>query len=186
MRISAAPRTLGRRAFIETGVAGAALLLAGRWLWQPVGAVAADAPALRYLGSPDVLVLQRVAPVVLEGALPEDPAARASALAEVVQGIDFALHHLSPAVRAEVADLFRLLTGSVTRALVAGVWTSWDRASTEEVRDFLGRWRASRFALLRSGYLGLQQLIVGSWYGNPRSWPRIGYGGPPGLAGAGA
>lgn len=185
MHLPALPGTAGRfdirrRTFLKAGIAGSVLLLAGRWL-PTAWAAAADAPALRYLGSADVVVLRRVIPIMLAGALPDAAGQRATALEEVVQGIDLGIHYQPPAVRAEIAELFGLLTGTVTRALVAGVWSSWDKASTEDVQEFLAGWRDSRFALLRSGYLGLNQLIVGSWYSNPRSWARIGYGGPPKL-----
>lgn len=179
---AAIPRNIGRRTFLKAGVAGSALLLAGRWLPAPGVAAEVDSPALRYLGSADVVMLRRVVPVVLAGALPQDPASQAGAIDEILQGIDLVIHHQSLAVRGEIADLFGLLTRGVTRTLVAGVWSSWDEASTEEVQAFLAGWRDSRFTLLRSAYLGLQQLVVASWYGNPRSWPRIGYGGPPKLA----
>lgn len=172
-----------RRAFLQAGAAGSALLLAGRWLARARAApAAAEGVALRHLTGADALMLRRLVPVVLDGALPGDSGQRASAVTEVLAGIDLAIHYQSPAARRQIADLFGLLTSGVTRALVAGVWSAWDEASTEDVRAFLSRWRDSRFALLRSAYLGLTQLIVGSWYGNPRAWPRIGYPGPPRLA----
>jgi hypothetical protein len=39
----------------------------------------------------------------------------------------------------------------------------------------------SGFALLRSAYDALHQIVLAAWYGNPRSWPAIGYGGPPSV-----
>jgi hypothetical protein len=39
----------------------------------------------------------------------------------------------------------------------------------------------SGFMLLRSAYDALHQLVFAAWYGNPRSWPAIGYAGPPVL-----
>ena len=170
----------GRRAFLKTGVAGSALLVVGRWL-PAANAAPAEAPALRYLGSADSVMLKRIIPVMLDGALPQDARQRAGAVDEILYGIDLAIHHQPARVRGEIADLFGLLTRGVTRALVAGVWSSWEKASSADIEEFLAGWRNSRFALLRSGYLGLNQLIVGSWYGNPRSWARIGYGGPPKL-----
>ena len=56
-------------------------------------------------------------------------------------------------------------------------------ATPDEVHAFLRRWRTSRFGLLRAGYQALTQLIVAAWYGNPASWERIGYPGPPALDG---
>ena len=56
----------------------------------------------------------------------------------------------------------------------------WSDAGAAEVAAFLERWRAVGFTLLRSAYDALHQIIFAAWYGNPRSWPAIGYPGPPG------
>lgn len=173
-----------RRTFLKAGIAGSALLLAGRWL--PAANAGAESAAedfpFAYLTPADVVVLGRIVPVMLEGALPEDAAQRATAIDEITSGIDAVIGHQPLPVRREISDLFGLLTKGVTRALVAGVWTSWEKASDEDVREFLTGWRDSRFNLLHSAYRGLHDLVVGSWYGNPRSWARIGYGGPPEIA----
>ena len=65
--------------------------------------------------------------------------------------------------------------------IVAGVRSTWAEATEEEVAAFLRRWRTSRFGLLRAGYQALTQLILAAWYGNPASWERLGYPGPPAL-----
>ena len=67
----------------------------------------------------------------------------------------------------------------VTRRLLAGVGSPWLEASAKSVQGFLARWRGSRFALLRSAYAALHELIMAAWYGNPAAWARIGYPGPP-------
>jgi hypothetical protein len=35
--------------------------------------------------------------------------------------------------------------------------------------------------LLRVAYFALHELVFAAWYGDPQSWPRIGYPGPPEL-----
>ncbi|MFL6649477.1 MAG: twin-arginine translocation pathway signal protein, partial [Sulfurifustaceae bacterium] len=130
----------------------------------------------------DVVILGRIAPVVLAGALPRDAAQLNSAIAEIIAGIDMTIGYEPPAVRKEIRDLFNLLGSGVTRSLVAGMWQPWENASNESIQKFLTSWRNSRFDLLRSAYIGLTGLIIGSWYGNPRSWERIGYPGPPRIA----
>ena len=81
----------------------------------------------------------------------------------------------------ELDQLFALLAFAPTRCLVAGVWSPWPEASRESIAAFLLRWRDSRFALLRSAYDALHQIVLGAWYANPRAWPAIGYTGPPSL-----
>jgi len=170
----------GRRAFLKTGVAGAALLFAARWA-APIPAADAQTAGLplNFLTADDAGVLRRIAPVMLAGALPDEGAPRKTAIDEVITGVDLAIGYQPPSVRREIRDLFNLLENAVTRALAAGVWTSWDRASDQTIREFLASWHDSRFDLLRTAYIGLNNLIVGSWYGNPKSWARIGYSGPP-------
>lgn len=172
-----------RRAFLKVGIAGSALLYAGRWL-APVRAADGADPRFPFknLTPDDVVVLSRVIPVMLHGALPPEEAQLKTAIGEVIYGVDLTIGYQPLGVRKEIRDLFNLLNNAAMRALVAGIWKPWDKATNEDIQEFLSRWRDSRFDLLRSAYIGLNNLIVGSWYGNPRSWSRIGYSGAPKLA----
>ncbi len=171
-----------RRAFLKVGIAGFALLYAGRWL-APARAAEGATPSfpLKNLTQEDAVVLSRVIPVMLHGALPLDGAQFKTAIDEVMYGVDLTIGYQPPSVRTEIRDLFNLLNNAAMRALVAGIWKPWSKATNQDIQEFLASWRDSRFDLLRSAYIGLNNLIVGSWYGNPRSWPRIGYGGAPKL-----
>jgi len=80
---------------------------------------------------------------------------------------------LPPAARKELDDLFSLLAFAPTRCLIAGIWTPWPEASRDSVAAFLDAWRDSRFALLRSAYGALHQVVLGAWYGKPQAWPAI-------------
>jgi hypothetical protein len=171
-----------RRTFLKMGIAGAALLFTARWLNIATAADPSTPPSFKFLTLDDVAVLRSIAPVMLRGALPPEDSSRKTAIEEVIAGVDATMGYEPPTVRQEVRDLFNLLENSATRALVAGIWTSWDKASEENVREFLTSWHDSRFDLLRTAYIGLNNLILGSWYGNPRSWARIGYDGPPKIA----
>jgi hypothetical protein len=168
-----------RRTVLQTGLLGGALL----WLVSAAAPARAQAPAgprgeaFEFLTADDQAIVTAIAPVLLAGALPEDEAA----VAEVVRGVDIAISGLPPATRAELRELFDLLGLAPTRALLAGLWSPWGEASPEDIADFLEGWRTSWFALLRSGYVGLHELIVAAWYGNPKSWPHMGYPGPPEL-----
>lgn len=125
-------------------------------------------------------MLAAVISVLLDGALPagaEDAAARAQTLAAVEE----AIAGLPPASRDELAGLFALLGFAPSRWIATGIWSSWPEASSAAVAAFLDRWRSSRFALLRSAYEALHQLVFAAWYAQPRAWPPTGYGGPPAL-----
>jgi len=168
-----------RRTLLKTGVAGAAVLLLGRWL-APASAIADGDMSYVFLTADEVTMLRRIVPVMLEGALPPEVPARA-AVTEIISSVDQTAAYLPPAVRQELRDLFNLLNTGVTRALLAGVWGSWVKASDQNIAEFLSRWKDSRFNLLRSAYCALHDLTAGNWYSNPKSWNRIGYDGPPKL-----
>lgn len=167
---------LSRRTFIATGLAGGALLATAAWLRgphaPPVAAPrhALDADAEALFGA--------VAPVLLAGAWPAETAEQALAAQETLAGIDVAVAGLSPASRKELRELVALLALPPVR-LVAGVGAPWHEAAPGDVRRFLDRLRDSPIMLLRSAYDALHALTFAAWYGNPRSWPAIGYPGPP-------
>jgi len=170
---------LTRRQFLKVGIASGAVLAGAGWLYLRRGA--APARGLQWLDERGRAIVAALAPVVLEGALPEPPDARAQALREVVAAFDRAVAGLSPAVQEEIRQLFALLGIAAGRFIVAGVRSSWNEATPEEVAAFLRRWQSSRFGLLRAGYQALTQLLAAAWYGNAASWERIGYPGPPAL-----
>lgn len=174
-----APARPSRRRFLAAGVAGAALLaVGGGVLWMrgatrgAAGALDADARA----------ILRAIVPAMLAGALPGAPRERDAAIGETVDGVDRAIAALPPSMRAELARLFALLALPPGRRVFAGVASEWPEAGVDEVGAFLSNWQASRWALKRTAYDGLHSLVIAAWYANPRSWPAIGYPGPPAIA----
>ena len=167
---------------LTAGVAGGALLLVARWLYVSTSAPrpAEPRPESAALDTRARAIVAAIVPALLEGALPAGEEA-APARAEVVAAVDQTIAGLPPAVRNELDQLFSLLDFAPTRCLVAGVWSPWSEASRDDIAAFLDRWRASRFALLRSAYGALHQIVFAAWYGDSRAWPAIGYGGPPSL-----
>jgi hypothetical protein len=170
---------LTRRQFLKVGAASGALLAGAGWLY--LRSAPAPAPGLKWLDARGQVIVAALAPVILEGALPKAQPERARSLAEVVAAFDRAVSGLSPAVQDEIRQLFALLGIAAGRFIVAGVRSTWAEATPDEVSAFLRRWRGSRFGLLRAGYQALTQLFQAAWYGNPGSWERIGYPGPPAL-----
>jgi hypothetical protein len=177
--------SLTRRRFLQTGLAGAIALALARAAYGPFSPQPSLAPdrdfAYRVLGAAEQTLVAAIAPVLLNHALPDDAGARAQAIIAVVRGVDAAIAGLPPAVQEDIGSLFALLGFPITRRIVAGVRAPWLEAAPESIAAFLERWRTSRFALLNSGYRALHELITAAWYGNPASWPRIGYAGPPAL-----
>ena len=172
---------VSRRTFLKVGVASACVLVAARVLDREVFVLgeARGSLDLRALSNKDAACIAALAGAVLKSILPDDAAARLVAINEVVEAFDRTVAGLSPAVQTEMEELLSLLTFSVTRRFVAGVSKPWDQASEQDVSNFLDGWRQSRFALLQQGYQALVRVIMACWYGNPLSWGKIGYTGPP-------
>lgn len=175
------PIRITRRTLLKAGIAGGAALLLARWLYSATSEAPRAAASRESATSENArAILSAIIPVLLDGALPPATGA-ASARDEALAGALQAIAGLPPATRKELDQLFALLAFPPTRSLVAGVWSPWPEASAESISAFLAAWRDSRFALLRSAYEALHQIVYGAWYGNPRSWPAIGYAGPPPL-----
>lgn len=170
-----------RRTFLITGLAGGAALatayfVQGRRGFSPTPRIYPAA-----LNADAVVILRALIPAMLEGAIAPAGAERATDVRETGDGVLTAVAGLPPAAQRELAELFALLAWPPTRWAVAGLAMPWSEADPAAANAVLERWRTSRFDLLRSAYDGLHQLIFAAWYGNPRSWPRVGYGGPPVL-----
>jgi len=173
-----------RRTFLVVGLAGGATLVAADWLRRTRGrspALGANA-ALATLDPAAPAIVAAIVPLMLDGALPADPADRRAAVTETVANVARAVSGLAPNAQKELGELFSLLSLPPTRVALAGVMTPWADASPEAIAAFLERWRTSGWMLLRSAYDALHQLVLAAWYGNPRAWPSIGYPGPPVLA----
>jgi hypothetical protein len=175
---------LTRRRFITAGIAGGALLGVAWWLrrrgpapgdprFATLSALDADAP----------IVIAGIVSVLLDGALPTEPAARAEAIDDTVAGVAQAIAGLPPASQKELGELFTLLGLAPARIALARVTPAWSEATPADIGAFLERWRTSSMSLLRTAYDALHQLVFAAWYGNPKRWPAIGYDGPPALFG---
>src|SRR3546814_10392321 len=72
-----------------------------------------------------------------------------------LQSLDTALAHLSLPMLKLTHQLFDVLTLGITRGPLTGIWGSWENASADDVRKFLGRWENSSLDLLRQGHSSL-------------------------------
>ena len=170
-----------RRRLIKAGIAGGALLaIAGGVAWFARSVM--DKGALQTLDPDASGIVRAIVPAMLSTALPPRDPGRASAIDETVAAVDRAIAGLAPASRAEISQLFALLALAPGRRVFAGVASPWAEASENEVDAFLRAWQSSGWALKRTAYDALHQLVIAAWYANPRSWPTIGYPGPPSLA----
>lgn len=173
------PRT-SRRTFLAVGGLAALALGAGGAWYRATHQPAAHGFAL---DGEARAALHAIAPAILDGALAHDPGRRAQQLGSAIEAVETAIRGLPQATQEQVQDLFGLLALRPARRLLTGVPTGWDSADIVHVSAFLQDWRVHRFAMMRSAYGALHDLVLGAWYAQPASWDAIGYPGPPrGLA----
>lgn len=168
-----------RRRFLFIGVAGAAVLVAARML-PPVAALG-DPGQAAALSPEGADIMRALIPARLDGALPADAGERRATVDETVTAVATAIEGLPPVARDELSTLFALLAFAPVRIFVAGIAGAWRDASVVDANGFLVRLQKSRWSVKRMAYDALHQLTFAAWYANPRSWPAIGYPGPPHL-----
>ena len=144
-----------------------------------------------FLTPEDRGVLSKLIPVILAESLPSSTKKHEQAIKEVIVGWDIAVSGLPILTQQEIRKLLSVLDSnmifSLTPRLLTGVPGAWEDPT--EIEDFLYNWRNSNPESiitgneLRVGYMGMVELTMASWYGNPRSWDFCGYGGPPVLSG---
>ena len=160
---------LSRRTFIESGLVASALLLGG-------GAVAYV--TWRDPAHDRETVLRALTRGLLASALIEDPQ-RDESIDRCLRDVGTAIARLPMADQSDLGRLFALLAMAPTRAALTGVTGSWSTATAAQISTFLEDWRFHRYAMMRTAYHGLRDLVLSAWYGNPASWARTGYPGPP-------
>ncbi|MEE2733598.1 MAG: twin-arginine translocation pathway signal protein [Pseudomonadota bacterium] len=175
-----------RRAFLKLGVLGSSVLATAGALGSLQGcsshtveSEASETLSLQYLRQKDAIILSAIAPVVLQGNFPTEPAQRQRTLNQLLIDIDQFIQSTSPQAQKQIHELFDLLYLAPFRMLVAGVWPQWQEASAEDIADFLASWQDSRFNTLRQGYVLLTQLPTLMYYDQPENWTDDIYPGPP-------
>ncbi|MAR91751.1 MAG: hypothetical protein SV765_03265 [Pseudomonadota bacterium] len=178
------PPELNRRAFLRLSLVGSSVLAGAGVLGslqgcEPHQSSAVSAEPLGFLRQKDAIILSAVAPAVLQGNFPTDPATRQPVLDRLLVDIDRFIQHTSAETQKLVHELFDLLYLAPFRMLVAGIWPRWEAASEAQVLGFLERWQTSRFNTLRQGYVLLTQLPTLMYYDQPANWTDDIYPGPP-------
>lgn len=166
-----------RRTLLKLGIGSAALLAlagGGATLLRP----GLDGGRLTPAGRE---VLRAVSLAVLDGSLPEDPAAREQELARQIARVEDFVSTLPPATRRELSQLIGLLGTAPGRTTLAGLHAGWAEASVPEVQRALESMRQSRLELRRQAYHALRDITNGTFYSAPEHWALMGYPGPPDL-----
>lgn len=171
-----------RRKFIFVGVLGA--IAAGAAVVLPrIGGLgkSGDAPKGGALVAAHADMLRVVAIAVLGPALSADAASRDIEVTRVIAAAGVLIDNLPPSTRSEVGDLFGLLALKPARMLL-GFNGDWDASNAPAVAQSLLALRDSSIGLKQQVYFALHDMVLGSFYAEPKSWLATGYPGPPKLA----
>ena len=180
---------LTRRSLLKKSVVSGATILAYKdCIASPIIPPAPEGlgHSFEFLNTQDRGILSKLIPVILADSLSSSRNDRDLAIKEVIVGWDIAVLGLPILTQNEIKRLFLVLNSnfilSLTPRLITGVPDAWE--DPVEIENFLNKWRRcdpKNFITgneLRVGYMGLVELTVASWYGNPRSWEFCGYSGP--------
>jgi hypothetical protein len=166
-----------RRKFIFVGIAGA---IAAGVATVVVRKNSAPAPKGTSLIKEHDHMLRAIAASLLGSGLSTDASIRAVELARVLAAIAALADNLPPSTRKEIGDLFGLLALKPARA-VLGYSGDWVDADAPLISQFLYGLRDSAIALKQQSYFALHDLVLGSFYSEPKAWVGTGYPGPPKL-----
>jgi hypothetical protein len=168
-----------RRRFIFVGVAGA--LAASAALVLPRVRQSGPAPKGSALIQEHGNMLRVVAMAVLGSALASDTAQRDAELSRVLTAAAALIDNFPASTRREVSDLFGLLALKPARAIL-GFNGDWLAGEAPAVANFLVELRNSSIGLKQQAYFALHDMVLGSFYAEPKTWVATGYPGPPKLA----
>ena len=144
----------GTAALIQPGLERGTLTAAGREVFRAIG-----------LG-------------VLDKTLPEQLAAKETALTGLLDRIDVLVSALPRHAQAELSQLLSILASGAGRRALAGLVTPWPEASAPEVQAALQGMRLSSLAVRQQAYAALHDIAAGAYFAEPSTWPMLGYPGP--------
>ena len=172
---------LSRRNLLKTGLVGTVLVgLGSVGLALQKTTPRSDTPRLAVFDAREYAVLMaiadRVAPALGEGA----PGATALG---TVQKLDALLAQADVESQKGFKLALRVFENALSGAVVGERLVPFTELSIEARDRVLAAWRDSRIGFRRTVFRALACVILSVYWGDARVWPRIGYGGPPDLAG---
>jgi hypothetical protein len=160
-----------RRDFFKVGL-GMAFFLGGAYSISK-SLEFGEMPGFSFLDKSDSDNLSAFIPVILDGSDLLN-----SEISLVLKNIDKAIEGLSPSVQGEISELLLLFKWRPLR-WSTGRNSSWKDATFEEIDSLLVSWSNHSMQLYRAAYSALCELVNASYYSMEKTWPSIGYPGPP-------
>jgi hypothetical protein len=172
---------LSRRNLLKTGLVGTVLVgLGSVGLALQKTRPRADTPALAVFDAREYAVLCAIADRIAPALGPGAPGALALG---TVTKLDALLEQAELENQKSVKLALRVFENALTGAVLGERLVPFTELSIEARDRVLSAWRDSRIGFRRTVFHALASLILSVYWGDPRVWPRIGYGGPPDLTG---
>jgi hypothetical protein len=171
-----------RRKLLKTGLVGALLVGAsgGLLALQKPRPRPLPAQGLRVLDGHEYAILAAVADRICPAL--GDGAPGASALDVALQA-DRLFEHAAKDAQDGIKTLLRVFDNGLTGALFGERAQSFTELSPERQDRELAHWRDSRIGFRRTVFHALNTLVGSIYFGDERTWERIGYPGPPSPVG---
>lgn len=171
---------MSRRKLLRGGLVATALVgIGGVTLALQKTRQLAKVPPLAVLDASEYAILvalaERLCPQLGEGA----PGATKLAVA---QTIDQLLVHSDETAQKAIKGALALFDNALGGALVGERLVPFTRLSSEQQDRSLSAWRDSSIGTRRTVFRALGNVVWAVYWGNPSTWQRIGYGGPPDVA----
>ena len=163
-----------RRTLLRVGIAST-VLLAAAGVGISLMPATWQAPRLSPEGR---AIFDAVAHAVLEGALPQQQAARADALQAHLGRVEETINGFPKPVQDELTLLLGLLASGPGRLGLAGLASPWQQASTADVRAMLQKLRLSSMDLRQQTYQALRDITYAAYFADRSTWATLGYAGP--------
>ncbi|WP_404992242.1 hypothetical protein [Cupriavidus pauculus] len=177
----APPSDPSRRQFLKVGVGFSAAVACSALLPGLTGCSTSETsphPGMAFLRPADVALFRALLPAIASDLQRVEAKVRDTRIADALKNIDGTLAAMGQNGQHELRKLLDLLSSTPLRWAIAGVRSPWDQATPEQVRAFLARWRASRFATLNAGGVVLVKLTSVAYFVMPDTWQASGYPGP--------
>jgi hypothetical protein len=171
-----------RRRFLKAGLFGTVgIFVLGATLAARKTVVGAHANgALRVLSAEQYAVLSAVAERICP---PPAPGAPGAAALGVAQSIDAMLAEKSALFQRDVKSVLWMVENALVSALFLERVRPFTQLSAAEQDATLDAMRRSSVPLRRTMFAALRGLCAATYFGDQRTWTRMGYEGPPDVAG---
>jgi len=174
---------LSRRTLLKTGLFGAGVVVVGSIGLQLRGTRARQVPdtGLACLSAEEFAVLTAVADRVCPAA--GDGAPGALALGVPAKLDQWLAAYLDEENQTGVRIVLAALESALVGALFAERLTPFTQLAPEEQDEVLRAWKDSSVGFRRTAFRALSSMVAALYYGDSRTWSRIGYAGPPSVRG---